>query len=162
MAIIEKEDYIFNVDIEKTQKYYATKTLCDCNECQNYYRQAENTFPKLTSFLSDFGIDIARPDEICSTYDKGKVDYFVVAYTAVGECVKCGEYEIEMEDGDLFVNLVINKKPVYPNEQEERQCFEIAVYNIRLPWVLEEPHEEERPKMSFWTKLSGYLKRDNK
>ena len=159
MAIIEKEDYIFDVDIEKTKEYYATRTLCDCNECQNYYRQAENTFPKLTSFLLDFGIDIARPDEICSIYNKGKVDYLTVAYTAVGECVKCGEYEIYIEDGGLFLNLVINKNPVYPNEQEERQCFEIAVYNICLPWVLETSHEEERPKMSFWTKIKRLLKK---
>ena len=153
MAIIEKEYYIFNVDIEKTKEYYATITLCDCNECQNYYRQAENTFPKLTSFLVDFGIDIARPDEICSIYNKGKVDYIAVAYTAVGECIKCGEYEIDMEDGGLFLNLVINKSPVYPNEQEDRQCFEIVVYNIRLPWVLETPHEDEVTKISLWAKI---------
>ena len=157
MAIIEKEDYVFNVDIEKTKEYYATKVLCDCDECQNYYRQAENTFQKLKNFLLDFGIDIARPDEICSTYSKGRVDYHVVAYTAVGECVKCGKYEIDMEDGGLFLNLVINKNPAYPNEQEERQCFEIVVYNIRLPWVLETPHEEERPKMSFWAKIKRLL-----
>ena len=68
MAIIEKEDYIFDVDIGKTKEYYATRTLCDCNECQNYYRQAENTFPKLTSFLLDFGIDIAHSDEDYQTY----------------------------------------------------------------------------------------------
>ena len=162
MAIIEKEDYIFDVDIEKTKEYYATRTLCDCNECQNYYRQAVNTFPKLTSFLVDFGIDIARPDEICSIYSKRKADYLAVAYTAVGECVKCGEYEIEVEDGGLSLNLVINKNPEYPNEQEERQCFEIVVYNIRLPWVLETPHEEEIPQMSFWTKIKRLFKKDNK
>ncbi len=159
MTIIEKEDYIFDVDIERTKEYYATRTLCDCNEWQNYYRQAAHTFPKLKNFLLDFGIDIARPDEICSTYNKGQVEYHAVAYTAVGACVKYGEYEIDMEDGGLFLNLVISKNPVYPNEQEERQCFEIAVYNIRLPWVLETPHEEERPKMSFRTKIKRLLKR---
>ena len=162
MAIVKKEDYVFDVDIEKTKDYYLTRTLCDCDECQNYYRQAENTFPKLKGFLSDFGIDIIRPDEICSIYNKGAVDYLVVAYTAVGECVKCGEYEIDIEDGGLFLNLVINNTPVYPNEQEDRQCFEIVVYNIRLPWVLETPHEEERPKMSLWTKIKRLLKKDNK
>ena len=149
MAIIEKEDYIFDVDIEKTKEYYRTRTLCDCNECQNYYRQAENTFPKIKEFLFDFGIDIARPDEICSIYHKGQVEYYVVAYTAVGECIQCGEYEFDTKDGGLFLNLVINKTPVYPNEQEDRQCFEIVVYNIRLPWVLEEPHKEEITKRKF-------------
>ena len=159
MAIIEKEDYIFDVDIEKTKEYYSTKTLCDCDECQNYYRQAENTFPKLKGFLSDFGIDITRPDEICSTYNKGQVEYHAVAYTVVGECIKCGEYEIDMEDGGLFLNLVINKLPVSSNEQEDRQCFEIVVYNIRLPWVLEMPHEEKTAKTSIWFKIKRLFKK---
>lgn len=153
MAIIEKEDYIFDVDIEKTKEYYSTKILCDCDECQNYYRQAENTFSKLKGFLSDFGIDIARPEEIHSTYSKGRVDYHAVSYTAVGECIQCGQYEFDIEDDGLFLNLVINKSPVYPNEQEDRQCFEIVVYNIRLPWVLETPHENEVTKISLWAKI---------
>ena len=159
MAIIEKEDYIFDVDIEKTKEYYATTTVCDCDECQNYHRQVANTFPKLKNFLLDFGIDIARPDEICSTYNKGVVDYHAVTYTAVGECIKFGKYEFDMEDGGLFINLVINKTPVFPNEQGDRQCFEIFIYNIRLPWVLETPHEEERPKMSFLTKINRLFKK---
>ena len=153
MAIIQKEDYIFDVDREKTKDYYLTKTLCDCDECQNYYCQAGDTFPKLKSFLLDFGIDITRPDEICSIYCKGQVEYYAVAYTAVGECVQCGEYEFDIQDGDLFLHLVINKIPVYPNEQEDRQCFEIVAYNIRLPWVLETPHEEEKTKLSFGAKI---------
>ena len=153
MAIIEKEDYIFDVDIEKTKEYYATRTLCDCDECQNYYRQVEHTLPKLKNFLLDFGIDIARPDEICSFFHSGNVVYCAIAYTAVGECIKCGEHEIDMEDGGLFLNLVINKNPVYPNEQGDRQCFEIEVRNVDLPWVLEAPHKDENAKISIWTKI---------
>ena len=53
----------------------------------------------------------------------------------------------------MFINLVINKVPVFPNEQEDTQCFEIVVYNVCLPWALETPHEEERPKITFWTKI---------
>ena len=155
MSIIKKEDYVFDVDIERTKEYYLTRTLCDCNECQNYYRQAENTFLKIKDFLSDFGIDISRPDEICSTYDKGQVEYYAVAYTAIGECIQCGEFEFDIEDNGLFLNIVINKTPVYPNEQEDRQCFEIVIYNIRLPWVLEEPHEEEKAKRSFLSKIKN-------
>ena len=153
MSIIKKEDYVFDVDVEKTKEYYSSKTLCECDECCNFYRQAESVFPKIKKFLLDFGIDISRPEEICSTYDRGKVAYHAVSYTAIGECIQCGEYEFDIEDGGLFLNLVINKVPVFPHEQEERQCFEIAVYNIRLPWVLETPHEEEKTKITFWTKI---------
>ena len=153
MSIIKKEDYVFDVDIENTKEYYSSKTLCDCDECRNFYRQADDVFPKLKNLLLAFGIDIARPEEICSTYNKGKVDYHAVSYTVIGECIQCGEYEFDIEDGGLFLNLVINKNPVYPNEQEDRQCFEIVIYNVRLPWVLDTPHEEERPKITFGAKI---------
>ena len=162
MAIIEKEDYVFDVDIDKTREYYATRTLCDCNECQNFYRQAESTFPKLKDYLSHFGIDISRPDEICSTYHWGEDRYFAVSYTAVGECVKCGEYEIDIEDGGTVISLVINKDPVFPHEQEEGRCFEIVLYNVRLPWVLEEPHEEEKAKVGIWTRIKRLFIKENK
>ena len=75
MSIIKIEDYMFDVDIDKTKDYYATRILFDCDECQNFCRQVENTFPELKNFLLHFGIDIARPDEICSIYNKGEVDY---------------------------------------------------------------------------------------
>ena len=159
MSIIKKEDYVFDVDVEKTKEYYSSKTLCDCDECRNFYRQAENTFPKIKDFLLDFGIDIVRPEESCSTYDKGKVSYHAVSYTAIGECIQCGQYEFDIEDGGLFLNLVINKNPVFPHEQEDRQCFEIVVYNIELPWVLETPHEDELPKTSLWTRIRNLFKK---
>lgn len=154
MAIIKKEDYTFNVDIEKTKEYYNSKYLCDCNECQNYYRQVKSRFPIIEMFLEQFGIDISRPDEICSTFDKGEVDYHAVSYTVVGECVELGKYEFDINDGGLFLSIVINKNPVYPNEQEERLCFEMVIYGIRLPWVLETPHEET-VKITLWEKIKS-------
>ena len=159
MAIIEKEDYIFDVDIEKTKEHCSAGPLCDCYECRNYYRQAAYAFPKLKNFLLDFGIDIARPAEIHSTYHKGAVDYHTVTYTVVGECIKFGKYEFDMEDGGLFINPVISTTPVFPNEQ---QCFEIFIYNIRLPWALEEPpkEEEEKVKISIWTKIKRLFNKE--
>ena len=51
MSIIKKEDYVFDVDVEKTKEYYSSKTLCECDECRNFYRQAESVFQKLKNFL---------------------------------------------------------------------------------------------------------------
>ena len=72
MSIIKKEDYVFDVDVEKTKEYYSSKTLCDCDECRNFYRQAENTFPKIKDFLLDFGIDIVRPKKVVQHTIKAK------------------------------------------------------------------------------------------
>ena len=66
MTTIQKNGYVFLVDREKTQQYYRTHTLCDCVYCRNYYAQVRQQFPRLDAFLSEFGVDIARPDEIMS------------------------------------------------------------------------------------------------
>ena len=66
MTKIQKDEYVFEVDIEKTIEYYKTHSLCECDCCENFYVQIKDKFPKLESFLSSFGIDISKPDEIMS------------------------------------------------------------------------------------------------
>ena len=58
MTKIEKDEYVFSVDVEKTQEYYRTHSICDCAYCRNYYAQIKNKLPKLNDFLSEFGVDI--------------------------------------------------------------------------------------------------------
>ena len=66
MTTIKKENYTFSVDTEMTREYYETHSLCDCENCRNYYTQIKDRFPKLGMFLSEFGVDISKPDEIFS------------------------------------------------------------------------------------------------
>ncbi len=39
MTKIQKDEYVFEVDIEKTIEYYKTHSLCECECCENFYTQ---------------------------------------------------------------------------------------------------------------------------
>ena len=140
MTTIKKDDYIFEVDIEKTTEYYKTHSLCECDDCKNYYAQIKGMFPKLDAFLSEFGIDVSKPDEILSVETDNSVEYINVDYTVCGKIINTKQYEIDIHD-NLFLNLVISDGFVSPNEQTG-DYFTISVCNIKLPWVLDTPFPE--------------------
>lgn len=137
MIQIEKDNYKFYVDIEKTKEYYNTHSLCDCVCCRNYYKQIEQELPKLKEFLDDFGVDISKPDEIMSVENEGFIDYLNVDYTVCGNVINMSEYEIDIYD-NLFLNVVVTEGFASPNEQKG-EYFTLSVTNIRLPWVLDVP-----------------------
>lgn len=133
MPVIKKEDHTFNVDIEKTKQYYKQNTLCSCSDCQNFYRQSKVKFPNLEKFLLDFGIDIARPDEISSIQSSNEIDYLFVGYTAIGNMIEFGKRAFDIRDNDQLLNIVIDSNTSFPNEQQD-PYFSISVYGIRLPY----------------------------
>ena len=135
--IVRRDEIALDVDIEKTAQYSKTHSLCDCDEDRNFYTQAREKFPKLAKFLSEFGIMIERPDEIGSHAENGYIDYHFVSYTVIGEILEADKYEIEMLDGEIFLNIKIDHWYV-PNEQKTDRYFTVTVYNITLPWVLNE------------------------
>lgn len=156
--IIRLDSYVLDVDVEATKAYSLEHSLCECNEDRNFYAQARETFPKLTAFLAELGIMIERPDEIGSFPLENVIDYHFVAYTVVGEVIEAGKYEIDLFDGNLFLNIVINDWYV-PNEQKTTKYFTVTVYNIRLPWILDEPFPiEELSKPSIFSKIKGLFK----
>lgn len=138
MAIIQKDEYIFEVDVEKTIEYYKTHSLCECVCCKNLYAQMKGKFPKLEAFLSDFGIDISRPDEAMSIEMEDTIQYIGVDYTVCGKIITMGQYEIDIQDG-VFFSLVITDGFASPNGQTG-EYFTISINTIfELPWVLDEP-----------------------
>lgn len=137
MVLIEKNNYKFYVDIEKTKEYYKTHSLCDCVCFRNYYKQIEKELPKLKEFLADFGVDISKPDEIMSVENEGFIDYLNVDYTICGNVINMSEHEIDIYD-NLFLNVIVTEGFASPNEQTG-EYFTLSVINIRLPWVLEVP-----------------------
>ena len=147
--IIQKNGYVLDVDIDATCQYSESHTLCDCNEDRNLYAQIRERFPKLTVFLSELGLLIDRPDEIGSIAMDDYIDYLFVSYTVIGDILESDKYEIDMFDGELFLNIVIDNWYV-PNEQKTDRYFTVTVYGIDLPWVLDEPFPESAtPKKMF-------------
>ena len=139
---IQKDAWKFSVDIEKTREYYKNLSLCDCGECRNYYLQIEEKLPKLKEFLEEFGVDISRPDEISSFTYENEIDYSTVYYTVCGEIAESSKYEIDIYD-NLFLSIIPNDDKAPPNEQTG-QYFTFSVFQIRLPWVLDEPFPDTR------------------
>lgn len=141
MTKIQKDDYIFEVDVEKTINYYKTHSLCECVCCENFYAQIKGKFPKLESFLSDFCVDISRPDECMSVELDNTIQYIGVDYTVCGKVTTMGQYEIDIHD-NLFFNIVITDGFSSPNEQTD-EYFTISIANVfELPWVLDKPFPE--------------------
>lgn len=136
MTTIKMDEYVFSVDTEQTEKYYETHSLCDCVCCRNYYAQIKNRLPKLNDFLSEFGVDISKPDEIMSVEMDDYIDYINVDYTVCGSIELMGQYEIDIYD-NLFLSIVITDGFSSPNEQTGKY-FTISVMKIELPWVLDE------------------------
>ena len=62
-------------DLEMTREYYKSHTVCDCCDDKNYQEFAKGKFPELDSFLSQFGVDISRPDETGSVYLEKNAPY---------------------------------------------------------------------------------------
>ena len=156
--IIQKQDCKMDVDVDKTIQYYREHSLCDCPACRNFYAQVASAFPNLTAFLSELGADVSRPDETGWDVVEGVADYHFVAYTVNGKILEYDKYEIDMQDGSLFLNIVIDDRYI-PNEQKD-EYFVIFVYGIKLPWVLEEKLPEEKcSTSSFWCKVKRYFKR---
>lgn len=144
--IIRKHGYVLDVDVEDTIKYSKEHTLCDCNEDRNLYAQIAEKFPKLKEFLAELGLLIERPDETGSCAVEDYIDYHFVSYTVIGQILESDKYEINLFDGDLFLNIVIDNWYV-PNEQKTDNYFTVTIYGIDLPWVLDEPFPESSAQM---------------
>lgn len=90
--IIDKDDWQFDIDIQKTQLMYFTrlKPIID----------AQAQLPELANFLSELGIDIEKPDKYNS-------DFSDVLYTCVGSAKSKTNYEIDMYGKEQFISIVI-------------------------------------------------------
>lgn len=158
--IIKKQNYVLDIDFDATKRYSATHNLCDCADDRNFYVQSREKFSKLTEFLEELGLLIDRPDEIGSLTYNNEVDYLFISYTVVGKILEADKYEFDMFDGDIFLNIVIDNWYV-PNEQTTDEYFTVTVYNVKLPWVLNEPFpDDETPIKSFIQKLKDFFKKN--
>ena len=74
-----------------------------------------------------------------------------------GKVVEDSKYEIDIYD-NLFLSIVVHDDTAPPNEQTG-QYFTFSVFQIRLPWVLDEPLNPT-VKERFFDKIRRLLKND--
>lgn len=159
MKTIQKSGYVFSADAEKTKKYYENNALCDCAACRNFYVQVRNAFPKLCEFLSLFGIDMEKPDEIFSADAENGVDYMEVDYTAVGSIVAMGKENIELSEEGL--HIAVSDGYVSSNEQAERY-FTLSVAGIKLPRIIKGPERTTKNESAHFRFGSIFRKKSKK
>ena len=152
--ILKKEDYVMDVDIEQTKEYYKSHSLCDCPSCRNYYAQVKDGFPLLDEFLLEIGVNIERPDELGYIESNNEIQYLFAAYTVCGKVIEFDKYQIDLIENNGVISITINNDYI-PNEQHT-DYFVVTVYNIVLPWVLNEPFPEAVPiKKRFIDKIKA-------
>lgn len=137
MVNLQMDDCMFSVDMEKTREHYLKHSLCDCPACRNYYAAVKSRLKKLDAFLCEFGVDITGPDELGWGDADDSVEYIFAAYTVCGTMISPGKYQLDINDG-LPLHLEIERGNV-PGEEESENYFCISVFNIKLPWVIDEP-----------------------
>ncbi|MDD7464046.1 MAG: hypothetical protein SOW41_00110 [Anaerococcus sp.] len=117
------------MDTEKTRKYYENlkmDDLCDCAYCQNYRSKIKESYPILSAYLFDLGIDIEKPFETNPwEVEEGKLTYDPVLYLLMGnkkdfQKRKIGNVEIDISDS-------------YPDTGQTEEHFVIGLGPIILP-----------------------------
>lgn len=154
LKTIIKDEYVFDVDLQHTIDYYRTLSLCECSACVNYSSNIKDKYPELSDFLSEFGVDISKPEET-SWWEADDTIEYAAFYTVSGNIRCAGNYEIDLG----LLNIVISDGYV-PNTHTD-PYFVISVYNIVLPQMSEKQHTEDtsaKVKMSIFEKFLKHLK----
>lgn len=134
--ILQIDDWIFDLDVQATTAYSAKEAAehCDCANCRNFYAAIDDHYPHLRPFLAQFGLQVEAPDQMSPMeISPERIDYDPMFYV-FGRILQQGQYE--MAAG--LANIV-----AYPLEEgiDGREAFELNVFEVSLPWVLEEPFE---------------------
>ncbi len=161
MKTVEKEQFRFQVDLDRTMAYYQSHSVCTCSSCRNLYGQIQVRFAQLTVFLAEFGVDIFRPDEVAPVEHDGCVDYLFIGYTVTGSILNDGVYETDLGNCHIKISRGDTPWDSFPNEQTQPH-FYITVTGITLPWTLDEPFPQTKavvPGKGFSEKLRGLFRK---
>lgn len=159
---LKKYGGVFSFDKEKTEEYYKNRddSLCSCENCKYYYAHIKGMFPKLESILSDFGVDIEKPDEVWSGDMKKEnvVMIFEAGYTVCGSIVGELPKDIEIDDGQKFA-LRFSKGFAFPNGQTG-DYFSISVMGFKMYRPMTDaPKEEIFLEKTDETKKTGIVEK---
>lgn len=155
--VIEKDGRKFFIKLNDTVEYYTEQDLCDCIGCRNYYKQIKQFFPLLDNFLKEFGVDIEKPDEIEWYNNDNEIQYIMAGYTVCGSIDNNEELQLDINDSQL-IRVKINQGNYFPNGQANIY-FNIIIDNFSLPYILDEPIGDFKPKSKILQRIKSLFKR---
>ena len=130
------------MDIQKNIEFYseiASSYLCKCVYCKNYIHEIEATYPQLSSYLKNIGIDITKPFEVLplNPEPSGYIDYIGAQYIVLGD----SQYFQKATIADVTIDITTS----HPGTNINEKHFVIEISPIRLKWVLKiNPISEKR------------------
>lgn len=156
--VIEKDGHKLFVELKDTVEYYTDQDLCDCTGCRNYYRQIKDSFPILDEFLKQFGVDIEKPDEIEWFNYNNEIQYIMAGYTVCGTMDTNEELQFNISDSQL-IRVKINQENYFPNAHDDSDnYFNIIIDNFSLPYILDEPLGDFKPKSEILQRIKRLFK----
>lgn len=153
LQTIEINNVAINFDREKTLANRTDNNQpCDCQNCRNYYHIiGQNT--DLIEFLTGFGLDYQRPEEVIPFEmgdEKDSLIWYNTYYCVVGSIDK--EFQWEQEDYTIFFHA---DSHVNVGREVTDKFFFIEV-DITLPYLLDE--ERELPPPTFTERVTRKLR----
>ena len=126
--ILEINDWIFQIDYEKTAEHssFVTSEHCTCGYCENYYRSVNDVYPELKIFLKQFGVLVDGPSEMYPI----EPTLYLAGYRVFGRILQFGK-------GPMMAGSVpVSAEPV------DDVHFMLECGEIPLPWVIPEDMDE--------------------
>ena len=137
------DDLNIKFDYDPTKQYREKYDYqCDCSYCRNYYRTFKITYPKISAFLEEFGLDINYPLEAMPLeYDKkDNTMGYTTYYPVKGEIFE-DALDLNIEGLEIRILRGSSSRNPCPNPQMEEPYLLIEINSINLNWVLDEEIE---------------------
>lgn len=153
--ILNFEDYVLDVDIEKTRAYHKSdeRITCNCPGCRNFNRAVPEFPHAVHQLFEEIGADPAKPEVLSLDYAPSKETmaysgfYYLCGTVLSGpepwREVAANHFQIDeqcllhiSDDFDVCFSTPRHgiANPDFPKPIVELQFF------CTLPWLLEEPH----------------------
>lgn len=135
--IINLRDWCLDVDIAATVKFSEILKTdhCECGYCRNYYQVVRNSYPELSVFLSELGVDLEAPVDFLPV----EPTLCVVSYAIAGRIITPGKLPIYVGDMPLTVQ---QKELLDYTLDFSEPYFVITTDYLELPWILDEDMDQ--------------------
>lgn len=132
--LIELGDWKLEADVALTMALSGTQAQahCTCGYCRNFYAGIDVAYPRLRNFLSQFGINVEGPDELCPF----EPTIYEATYIVQGFIAQKGSQQLYFEDMPLLFRSASESDIC---TEHPSPYFTVTVGLLELPWLLSEP-----------------------
>jgi len=118
MKKVIRDDYVFDIDIEKAIRFYA--------DSPKAFNGLSGYLPELTQFMASLGIDIEKPVkyDLSDTYD--------LLYKTFGTYTTIAGYELDFYGEEKYVSVVIFPNNIKSKLSVPENIIYVEVFGVML------------------------------